>query len=234
MSSKLVLALKSVDWNGNISELCANDPVASRIEACNMKLALWSRQLEMIEAGNPALSFVREMQHGGHNVACTLALALYKPAASAMRSLVECALYYTYFRSHQAELATLVRDDKYYVSKKEIVQFFSRHVPDFSARQSVLGYLERLERWYSLTSSIVHGQIPGQWSNGKAVSDIKHDLAVLEQGVVHFEEAVYLVQSTFICVLGENIWGMVESDAKGAFCKGMSGDQKTRLKLDTA
>ncbi len=87
-----------------------------------------------------------------------------------MRSLVECALYYAYFRSHPEELATLVRDAKFYVSKKEILSFFAKHAPGFAERQVVLGYSSRLDAWYSQTSSIVHGQIPGTWSNGTRLS----------------------------------------------------------------
>ncbi len=82
MANKLDVALGSVDWNKNVKDLCSSISIAKRIENCNLRLAVWSRQLELVEATNPAIAFMRELQHGGHNVACTIALALYKPASS--------------------------------------------------------------------------------------------------------------------------------------------------------
>jgi len=234
MSAKLRAALGAVDWNANVQNLLLDDDLTARIEHCNLQLAIWARQFEAINDKNPALAFIREMQHGGHNVACTIALALYKPAASAMRSLLECALYFTYFKSHSVELCTLVRDAKFYVSKKDILFFYAKHVPDFSKRQGILNYLERLETWYSQTSAIVHGQIPGMWSNGSSVVEIGHDKVLLEEVVEHFERSIVLVRDTFLCVLGAEIWAFVEADAKAVFCKGLSGEIKAALKIDLA
>lgn len=234
MSSKLTAALTSVDWNANVRALCADTDATARIERSNLRIAAWSRQIELIEAGNPALSFVREMQRAGHNVASCLAVGLYKPAASSMRSLVECSLYYAYFRSHSIELATLVRDSKYYASKRDILAFFVKHVPDFAKRQAALNYVDRLEGWYSKTSAIVHGQIPGVWSNGVSISDTAYNSSVNADAVIQFDHAAMLAQDTFLCVLGDPFWGKVESDAKKFFCKGMPGAVKSELALDTA
>lgn len=234
MTSKIASALRAVDWNKNVDKFCDDLAMSARVEACNMRIAVWARQIELIEAENPAIAFVREMQRGGHNVACTVSLALYKPAASAMRSLLECALYYAYFRTHPAELSTLVRDSKYYVSKKEIVGFFSKHVANYAARQSSLSYSERLEAWYSRTSAIVHGQIPGEWNNGIEVKAIGHDGKILSEVVAHFEESVMLMQDTFLCVMGKDLWRYFESDAKEFIVKGMAGSSKSSLGLDVA
>src|SRR5688572_17504673 len=136
MGVHLGAALKAVDWASNVDALCLDADLANRVEACNMRLAAWARQIETIEKGNPALAFVREMQHGGHNVAACVALGLYKPAASSMRSLVECALYYSFFRHHPAELSSLLVDDRYYVTKRDILDFCKIHVRNFKARQS--------------------------------------------------------------------------------------------------
>lgn len=234
MATKLINALQSVDWNKNIAALCAQEALCARIEACNLRIAVWANQIELIEKGNAALPFIREMQHAGHNVACSIGLALYKPAAASMRSLVECALYYTYFRTHPSELQSLVLDEKYYVTKREILIFYSKHVRDFNERQNILGFLEQLENWYSLTSAIVHGQIPGEWSNGASVVEIKHDYEILEKSISHFEKAANLVQNIFLCTISSQIWGFVETDAKIHICKGMPGTIKASLRLDAA
>lgn len=232
--NKLTAALTAVDWNQNVQSLCKDVQSTERIHNCSLRLAAWSRQIEQIESGNQALSFVREMQRAGHNVACCIALGLYKPAAGAMRSLVECSLYYAYFRAHPVELATLVRDPRYYASKRDILAYFAKHVPDFSKRQCALNYVDRLEAWYSQTSAIVHGQIPGVWSNGVSIGDTAFNAELANDAVLQFEKAAMLVQDTFLCVLGLAFWAQVESDAKRFLSKGMSGNLKTALLLDSA
>ena len=135
----LASALSAVDWNSNANEFLADALTCEKIASCNMSLALWAHQIELEEAGNPALSFLREMQISGQHVAALCALALYKPAAASMRTVVESCLYYSYFRTHPSELATLVRSSKYFTDKYSILEYHKEHTPKFSERQQALG-----------------------------------------------------------------------------------------------
>lgn len=234
MSKKLLEALGSVNWNENAAWLNKNPKFAERIEVCNGVVAIWAMQIERAELGNPSLSFVREMQHAGHHAACCLGVALYKSAAGAMRSMLECAMYYCYFRTHASELQTLVRDDKYYVSKKEILDFFKKHVVDYQPKQEKLGLVARLEHWYSKTSAIVHGQIPGAWSQGGSVSEFLHDSNLMAEAIQHFEAGADLVRDIFLCTIAAEIWAGVSTPAKKLILKGFAPDIRSILKLDAA
>lgn len=101
-SGNLLNALSAVDWAKNLQSFGAVPDAVERIEQCNRRLALWAKQLESCDGENAAIPFVRELQVQGHYAAALLGLALYKPSAAAMRSLVESALYYTFFRQHPA------------------------------------------------------------------------------------------------------------------------------------
>src|SRR5260221_11290517 len=107
---QLVAALKAVDWNINVDRFLNNANAVDTISKGNLRLAVGSKQLENSDKHNPALCFIRELQVAGHNVAALAALALYKPAAASMRTILEAALYYSYFRTHISELATLAID----------------------------------------------------------------------------------------------------------------------------
>lgn len=72
----LKAALAKVDWNGNVKLLVADDATVSRLAGCGHRMALWSRQLETADKGNPALPFVRDMQMSGQHVAALVGLAL--------------------------------------------------------------------------------------------------------------------------------------------------------------
>jgi hypothetical protein len=102
-------ALDTVDWKKNVAVLLADAKPAEALTVANLRLAIWSKQFEDADAGNPALCFIREMQVAGQHVAVLIALSLYKPAAGSIRSVLETGLYYSYFRSHPAELETLAR-----------------------------------------------------------------------------------------------------------------------------
>src|SRR5262249_21019388 len=149
------------------------------------------------ETGNPALAFVREMQAAGHHVAALTALALYKPAAAAMRSMLETALYYTYFRAHPSELATLVRDPRFSVDKTDVIEFHNQHTPEFVTHQQKLGLVARLEQWYGAISAITHGQIPGTWVDHRSLSDVKLIQATLKIVVSRFSEGEEVVHRLF-------------------------------------
>ena len=233
MPSKLEDALAAFDWNERTKLFLAEGTTVDAFSGNNLRLAIWSKQLEGADEGNPALPFVREMQSAGHYVTILASLALYKGAAASVRAVVECALYYIYFRAHQAELATLVRDKEFYIDKSTDISFMKVHVPNFTARQEAVGLLGELKTWYSDVSAIVHGQIPGTWSKGP-FQDQAIDKSNLDQLSEYFSKGVQLTDNLFKVCLAEEIWHKFSSSSKKALIRGMSGSQKQVLTLDAA
>ena len=231
---KLVDSLSHVDWSGNVSSFCADDSIVDSMAESNFRLAIWSKQFEQIEKDNPALCFIREMQVAGHLVATSTALAVYKAAAASTRTVLESALYYTYFRTHPSELATLVRDDKWYMSKSEIIQYHVTHTPDFNEVQKKLPVVSLVNPWYSKISAIVHGQIPGVWVTQKSIKDTKPDAALQQIVVSNFTEGVDIVHRLFLCTVGRELWDYFSPPAKKTLLHGLSGDIKTTLGIDSA
>lgn len=230
----LQAAVQAVDWHKNVADFLTDTPSCEKIAISNKMLSLWSYQIEMEESGNPALSFLREMQVSGQHVAALTALALYKPASAAMRTVVESALYYSYFRTHHAELATLVRSSKYYTDKYSIIEYHKEHTAGFGERQQALGLLTKLNPWYSKVSAIVHGQIPGSLSGPTDLSAVKQDSAARIAVAELFEGAVEIVNYLVLSTFAPEIWHGVSKPAKKAFLQGLSGAQKTVLQLDAA
>ncbi len=196
-----------------------------------MRLAVWSRQLEQVDKGNPALTFIREMQSSAQSAAALTSLALYKPAAASIRTTIETALYYTYFRTHHEEMATLVRESSYFVQKSDIVQYHNLHTKDFKANQSQLGLLSRLDKSYSSLSAVVHGQIPGTWTFS-SLKGLSPNAEIKGQVVSHLVEAEEIVHRLLISTVGRAFWDDFSSSAKKALLRGMAGDLKLSLGLD--
>lgn len=190
---KLAHALKAVDWNENVKTFLSDATSVKTIAAGNLRLAVWSVQFENVDKGNPALCFIREMQTAGHHAAALAALSLYKPAAASIRAMFEAALYYSYFRTHPAELATLARGANFFVDKKLLVDFHKQHTPNFVAFEQKLGLLTRLEKWYSFVSSIIHGKTPGTWVEHKSLSEIKYVKRTLDVLAQTFSEGEDLI-----------------------------------------
>ncbi len=205
-----------------------------RVQAANLRLAIWSRQFEAADVGNPALSFIRAMQLDGYNCAALTSLALYKPAAASMRAMVESALYYSYFRDHPVELATLVRDARFYLEKTEIIEYHLKHTPGFKNAQDALGFVSRLNDWYKRVSAVIHGQTPGTWAAYASLAKIKHVKEILEQVVSEFEAAEDVVYRLFLCTAGRALWADFSISTKRKLLRGLSGEAKTALALRLA
>jgi len=230
---KLETTLFSVDWNANIRDFL-KDNLSSDIAECNMRLAVWSKQFEDIDKGNPALSFIREMQTAGHHVAALTSLAIYKPAASAMRTVLETALFYTYFRSHLCELASLVHNDNYFIQKSDLLDYHKMHTPNFNDLQNRFGLIEKMNKWYHCISSIVHGQFPGIWTTYKSLAETKHREELLADVVEKFCEGEEIVHQLFLCTVGRELWNGFSTTSKRKLIKGIPGETKAALGLDSA
>lgn len=199
--------------------------------AC-LRLAVWAKQIENIDHDNPAISFVRAMQISAHHAVATASLAIYKAAASSIRGVVENALYYTYFRVHPIELASLVREVSYYTSKSEILTYHKMHTPGFRDLQEKLGLLTRIEVWYSAISAIVHGQVPGVWVEHTSLAETKPSSATLKLVVEKFCEAEKIVHEFLLLTIGRENWDNFSHPAKKLLLSGIPGEHKTAMKLD--
>ena len=228
----LANALISVNWSENVKTFLTAEDAVAKVDAACFRLAVWAKQLENVDAGNAAISFVRALQISAHHSVATTGLSIYKAAASSIRGIVENALYYTYFRTHPAELASLVREPKYYTSKSEILDYHKLHTPGFRELQEKFGLLSRIEDWYSAISAIVHGQVPGVWVESVSLAETKPSPATLALVVEKFCEAERIVHELFLLTVGKERWDDFSHQAKKTLLSGMSGDIKTALQLD--
>jgi hypothetical protein len=225
-------ALRSVDWKKNVEDFLSEEGAVAQLDTACLRMAIWARQLENVEASNPAITFVRAMQVASHHAVATMSLGVYKAAAGSIRGIVENALYFTYFRSHPVELASLVREDSYYVSKGDIIGFHKTHTPGFKDLQDRLGLMSRIDNWYSKISAIVHGQVPGTWVEQAGISQTKFNRKTAISAVEKFLEAERIVHELFLITVGAENWDGFSAAAKRELMKGMPGDIKSALKLD--
>lgn len=231
-TDKLDAALSQVDWAANVKSFSTDTEVKEKFAACNLRLAIWSKQLEDSDNGNPALTFIREMQMDGQLVVALVALALYKPAANSIRTLIETALYYTYFRTHRSELATLLRNNEYFIDKGEIISYHKLHTVNFTLFQEKLGLLTRLKSCYGPLSAIVHGQVPGMWHATSSLRTIAPNRKIQDDVISKFTESEETVHRLFLATVAPALWDDFSTLAKKALLKGLPGDVKEILKLD--
>ena len=197
------------------------------------RIAVWSLQLEQADMNNPALCFIREMQHSIHQSGALIGLCLYKPSATSSRVFVESCLYYTYFRTHLEELATLVLNPKYYVGKSEIMDYHKQHTQQFKKKQEALGLLSRLETWYSHTSAVVHGQLPGVWNTHNELSQISYSKETQDLALSTLLDDVGIVNDLLLCTVTKVLWNGFAPESKTFLTKGMSAAKRAALGLDT-
>lgn len=232
MSQTLPTVLAGVPWQANISAAYADPDSLAHIEESLLRMAHLSLQLESNDGANAAISFIRECNLSALNSAALIGLGLYKPAASATRAMVESALYYTYFRDHATELATLVRNSNYFISKSEIIEYHKIHTPNFTEKQSALGLISRLNEWYYRISAIIHGQIPGSWASYTELSGITFSEQVHADATRMFLEGELIVRDLHLCTTAQSLWHTFASPSKALILKGIQGHVKATLELD--
>lgn len=232
-ATDLPSVLRAIRWDDNVDTFCKKPRAAARVEACLRRIAVWAKQLETADRENPALCFVREAQVQGHYVAALLAVALYKPAAGAMRALVENALYYSFFRSHPQELGTLVRDPVYFLQKSDIIEHHQKHTERFNELEQKLALVQHLNGWYKEISGIVHGQIPGKWVNHAELASLSHG-KMLDEALTRFEEAIDIVHKLFLATVARDLWHDFAKEARETLLHGLKGSVKQALGLSIA
>lgn len=229
--STLQSKLKAVDWHQNIDDFFSiGDLPNSAYTAANI-LSVWSRQIVDVYPKNPANVFISEMQSSMQQAVTLCALALYKPSAAAVRAVIEASLYFSFFKDHLVELSTLKNKQSYWVQKDTIIEYHKQHSPRFAETQDALGVLSRMNEIYKKLSTIVHGQIPGVWTQKTLVST-KTEEAVAKNVIELFVDAVDVVHRFFLCTVAQDSWDDFSSPAKKTLLKGISGDHKTLLGLD--
>ena len=225
--------LTGIDWAANINTSLGSGTTVAKIDQAAHRIAVWSLQLEQADTDNPALCFVREMQQSIQHSGALIGLCLYKPSAASSRTLVESCVYYTYFRTHHEELATLVVNPKYYVSKNEIIEYHSLHTTSFKSRQVTLNLIARLQGWYSRTSSIVHGQIPGAWNTHADLAQTCYSKEVQDLALSTLLDGVSIVNDLLLCTVAKQLWKSFAPDAKKFLTKGMAAATRQALNLDS-
>lgn len=228
MAQDLRAILSGIDWNGSAREFTRQRRRPEAFEKGAKLISAWNYELSFFDRVNQANSFLQEMKASLFCVPACTALGLIKPAAASLRTGIESALYYTYFRNHPAELETLHRSDKFYLSKNEILEYHSIHSADFPYRQDALTLLSDLNQWYSYISAIIHGQIPGVWTS-HSLPDIGFEsdgsAAVLKQ----FKAAISIINRLFLSTLERDVWEGLSSYGRQLFLSEL--DQATIRKL---
>ncbi|NKX72293.1 hypothetical protein HGE74_09475 [Rhodobacteraceae bacterium R_SAG1] len=223
--------IESVDWGANISHSFGSTDIEEVMTSTLKLIAVWSMQFEKHDTGNPALTFIREMQVALQQVAALLPMGLYKSAAATIRSAFECGLYYTYFRNHPAELATLIRDEKYYASKSDIIEYHKLHTAGFNSAQAALGLLSSLNKWYASISAITHGQRPGAWTTHSSIQSIGFDKNVATDALNTVLELKDINSNLFLCTAGKELWVKFDPEAVAEILKGRSKEEIQKIGL---
>jgi hypothetical protein len=228
--SSLSDILSSIDWADSAARFAGERALVDTIEKGCQLVAVWNQELSFYDRYNTANPFLQEMKASLFYVPACLALGLNKPAAASLRTAVESALYYTYFKDHEMELMTLRRNRKYYLTRSKIVDYHNTHTREFQKRQMAVGLVGELNQWYGRISAVVHGQIPGVWTS-HSLSDTSFSKAGVKEFMKEFNVAVKIVNRLFLATISDSAWEGISSQARQLFLKELSVKAKGSLGL---
>lgn len=230
MAESLRDVLLSIDWNAISAAFNKQRRRPDQFERGSVLISAWNYELCFYDRRNEANSFLQEMKASLFSVPACTSLGLVKPAAASLRTAVESALYYSYFNNHVAELETLHRDTKFYLSKNQIIDYHNMHSRTFSKRQNVLDLLSDLNSWYSKISAIIHGQIPGVWTS-HSLKDTSYQSAEVAAVLIEYKMAVKIINNLFLSTVTRDIWEGLSSHGRQLFLADLSDAKVRRLGL---
>lgn len=233
MVSSVQTALDALDWNSLSRDFLRTTHTLDRVTAVLERSAIWARQIEEADVENPALPFIRMSQIESYHAVALMALALYKPAAVAMRAMLESNLYYIYFRTHPSELATLAQSDTYFVDKTEILEYMELHLPKFGEKQKCFDLKNEILKWYKKISGLVHGQIPETWISYTSLTQVAHQKKYLEEALGQFEKVDTLTHHLRLVALSD-LWRGFDVTARKFLLRGLSPSIRGTLGLSLA
>ncbi len=234
MTKLLKQEILKIDWIQNRDRFLAQASDLNAIDEASTIFAFWAKQIETLEGSNSAIAFLRSAQASNFQAIATCSVGLYPASAAATRGIVEGVLYYSYFRTHHSELATLVRDRSYYVSRADVIEYHKRHTPEFKKCEQSLGLLSRLDNWYGGISAIVHGQIPGKWVSGASLGAITSSQVICSEVCSSIQSALQLAHELLLVTVGREFWERFESDTKVHLTKGLAQNVRGVLGFDKA
>ncbi|MBN3868520.1 hypothetical protein [Gluconobacter kondonii] len=212
--------LYETKWHENISKAMEHGACTKIDDLCK-KIAIISKQIEFVDKENPSICFIREMQFSLHQAAALIGISLYKASVASLRTFVESFLYYSYFRNHNEELKTLLRVDDYYVSKSSIIEYHNFHTFKFKERSKIFSFESLLNEWYSKSSAIIHGQIPGDWNTHFSLLQINHSDTLLNSSIDNMEKSVSLVIKAILSTMSDENWFSITFESKREITKGI-------------
>lgn len=224
--------LENLDWNANVISLLQDIELVNHLDEECRTLALWVTGFIKYNKDSNANAFAFQMLSASQHAIALISLGLYTPAAGSLRGMFESALYFLYFRNHPLELQTLIRDTDYYIQKSEILEFFSKHTPEFISKQQNLGLISKINQWYKDVSSVIHAQIPGSWGGPKDLNTATQNLTIAKNIAKSHTQAVTIINQLFLITVGTEIWGSISVDSRKVFLKGIQPSNKRTLKLD--
>jgi hypothetical protein len=96
--------------------------------------------------------------------------------------------------------------------------------------QETLGLLSSLNTWYGKISAIIHGQIPGIWTD-HSIATTKYSADNAKFVIEEFSQAVKIINSWLLSTINIHTWEGISSPSRTMFLKGLSPSQKGRLGL---
>ncbi|MFM5427192.1 hypothetical protein ACET8G_09975 [Aeromonas veronii] len=222
-------AMKSIDWNNIVSESMADNKQISKLEGELEILHFWLRELINFHSNNRALPFLYEAHSSINDFCCSISLGLYKLSASSIRTVLEAFLNFSYYKDHSVELTTLIKNNSFYLGKKDIIEYHKLHTLLFNERSEQLNTVDLLNKLYKEVSQIIHGQVPGKWCKCSKLNEVFYQNEMLDVTITMFSRLVKIINVFLISSLSDEEWNSLNIRSKSLFLKGFTREKKLNL-----
>tara|TARA_R110000744_G_scaffold351535_1_gene457377 strand:- start:136 stop:855 length:720 start_codon:yes stop_codon:yes gene_type:complete len=172
-------------------------------------LAIWSSRLcDISPSGKPYLD---SLAVSGVHILSQVALGSKRGASLFMRSMIEDALRYAYFKDHPIEFIKGNSAEKWYVGFEELHIYLNTH-PLLDESAVKWDICARLKSEYSMLSEWVHARTVDHLDIGTTLSDINFSVENLSFTLNSIKNMVPSIHLLMICLNSKDLRCIIDSE----------------------
>lgn len=181
--------------------------LSQEIENNSLLLLAWIEYLHKFHITGTANELLSAIHSSIMETASCISLGLVRPALFSMRSQIDLALFWLYFKDHSVEWDHVNKTGDGFKLKKEILEYLRTHDKGFDNRYGILKLISTRHEvdTYRLLSAHIHGQSKPVLPATTQLQDVVRDITICNECAVVAKETAEYINDIMISVYA-NKW----------------------------
>lgn len=200
-------AIQTTQLLAKTTEFCSNhgESVVRSISKNSKLIVLWLPYLSTFQKTGTADDLLTGLQSSIVEAAACAALGLIRPALFSMRTEIDLALSWIFFKDHSIEWLTVNQTGEGFKLKKEILEYLDKNYIGFKARHGILNEIKTRKEidTYRLLSAHIHAQSKVTMPNAINLAEVVKSEKLGKECALIASEVDEYISDILFCIYAE-------------------------------